>query len=118
MRDARQFLEISASLSYPKDKTLLILNQTGRKEDVKSEEIENILKVKIFGKIPTDESLALSSVNEGVPILLKKPHHPISKSFLDIAKELSKILKTAETKDLKNDKSEKTEPSKRASKKG
>jgi pilus assembly protein CpaE len=118
MRDARQFLEISASLSYPKDKTLLILNQTGRKEDVKSEEIENILKVKIFGKNPTDESLALSSVNEGVPILLKKPHHPISKSFLDIAKELSKILKTAETKDLKNDKSEKTEPSKRASKKG
>jgi len=118
MRDVRQFMEISATLSYPKDKILLILNLTGRKEDVKTEEIENILKVKIFGKIPTDESLALSSLNEGVPILLKKPHHPISRAFSDIAKELLKIIKTAETVILENDKSDKTEPSKRSSKKG
>ena len=82
MRDVRQFMEVAATLSYPKDKTLLILNQTGRKADVKREEIENILKMKIFGKIPSDENVALSSLNEGVPILLKSPRHPISKAFL------------------------------------
>ena len=97
MRDVRQFMEISATLSYPKDKTLLILNHTGRKGDVKREEIENILKMKIFGKIPADENLALSSLNEGVPILLKKPRHPISKAFSDIAKELVKIIQTSKT---------------------
>lgn len=95
MRDVRQFIEISATLSYPKDKTLLILNLTGRKADVKREEIENILKMKIFGKIPADANLALSSLNEGVPILLKKPHHPISKAFFDITKELVKIIQTS-----------------------
>jgi len=91
----RQFIEISATLSYPKDKTLLILNLTGRKADVKREEIENILKMKIFGKIPADANLALSSLNEGVPILLKKPHHPISKAFFDITRELVKIIQTS-----------------------
>ena len=116
MRDVRQFMEISATLSYPKDKTLLILNLTGRKEDVKREEIENILKMKIFGKIPTDENLALSSLNEGIPILLKKPHHPISRAFSDIAKELVKIIQTANTVNSEQGKSEKTEPSKRSSK--
>ena len=95
MRDVRKFMEIAATLSYPKDKTLLILNLTGRKADVKREEIENILKMKIFGKIPADANLALSSLNEGVPILLKKPHHPISKAFFDITKELVKIIQTS-----------------------
>ena len=97
MRDARLFMEISTTLSYPKDKTLLILNLTGRKADVKTEEIENILKVRIFGKIPADDNLALSSLNEGVPILLKKPRHPISKALNDITKELVKIEQTSKT---------------------
>ena len=52
-----------------------MLNLTGRKADVKREEIENILKMKIFGKIPADENLMLSCLNEGVPIVLKSPRH-------------------------------------------
>ena len=95
MRDAKQFMDISATLSYPKDKTLLILNFTGRKANVKTEDIENILKVKIFGVIPSDGNLALNSMNEGVPILVKKPRHPISKAFIDITKELVEIIQTS-----------------------
>lgn len=97
MRDVRQFMEISATLSYPKEKTLLILNLTGRKSNVESEEIENILDTKIFGSIPSDENLALSSLNEGVPILLKKPRHPISKAFSEITKDLVNRMQTPET---------------------
>ena len=106
MRDVRQFMEVAATLSYPKDKTLLILNQTGRKADVKREEIENILKMKIFGKIPSDENVALSSLNEGVPILLKNPRHPISKAFLDITTDLVKIIQTSRAESLEIGKSE------------
>jgi pilus assembly protein CpaE len=90
MRDVRQFIEISSTLSYPKEKILLLLNLTGRKAEVKREEIEKILQLKIFGKIPADGDLALTSLNEGVPILLKKPKHPISKAYIEISKELVK----------------------------
>jgi len=93
MRDVRQFMEVTTTLSYPKDKTLLILNLTGRKGDVKREEIENILKMEVFGKIPADENIALSSLNEGVPILLKKPRHPISKAFSSISKKIVKMIR-------------------------
>ena len=116
MRDVRQFMEISKNLSYPKDKTLLILNQTGRKADVRREEIENILKMKTFGKIPADENLVLSSLNEGVPILLKSPRHPISKAFFDITADLVKIIQTSKTEYLEKEKSEKTELPKKLSK--
>lgn len=116
LRDVKQFMEISATLSYPQDKILLILNLTGRKADVKKEAIENILKMKIFGMIPTDENLALSSLNEGVPIVLKNPRHPISKAFSDIAKDLVKIIQTSKTEYLEKEKSEKTGSTKTSSK--
>jgi len=91
MRDVGLFMEIASSLSYPKEKTLLIVNLAGRKAEVKSNEIESILKIEIFGTISADDELALSSLNEGVPILLKKPHHRISKAYNKIAKDLIKI---------------------------
>ncbi len=93
MRDIGLFMEISASLSYPKEKMLLVVNQAGRKADVKSNEIEGILKMEIFGTIPADDELALSSLNEGVPILLKKPHHRISKAYNKLTKDLLNATK-------------------------
>lgn len=113
LRDVRQFMDVTATLSYPKEKTLLILNLTGRKADVKKEAIEEILNMKIFGKIPSDENLALSSLNEGVPIVLKNSRHPISKAFSDIAKDLVQIIQISKTEYLKGEKDKNLNPLKR-----
>jgi pilus assembly protein CpaE len=118
LRDVRQFMEVSKTLSYPPEKTLLVLNLTGRKADVKREEIEGILKMKIFGRIPADENLALSSLNEGVPIFLKSPHHPISRAIAEIAKELVKFIQASKTKYQASLKSEKSDILKKSSKLG
>jgi len=96
MRDVRQFLEIASTLSYPEEKILLILNMAGRRADVKLREIEDILKMDVFGKIPADEEIALSSLNEGIPILMKKPRHAISRAYKQITKELVKIMQSAQ----------------------
>lgn len=92
MRDVRQFIEVSATLSYPKEKILFILNKTGNKADIRKQEIENTLKIDFFGEIPADEEIALSSLNEGIPIILKKSRHPISKSISKISKNLIKNI--------------------------
>lgn len=118
LRDVRQFMEVTKSLSYPAEKTLLILNLIGRKADVKREEIESILNMKIFGRIPADENLALSCLNEGVPILLKNSRHPISKSYEEIAKGLVKIIQDLNADYLAAMKSESTEVLKKTSKLG
>lgn len=88
LRDARQFLDIAQSLSYPREKILILLNLTGHKTDVKLSEIEQVLQTKVFGMIPADEDAVLSSLNEGVPIILKKPGHPVSKAYTKVAKAL------------------------------
>jgi pilus assembly protein CpaE len=92
MRDIRQFIDISATLSYPSEKLLFVLNMVGRKSDIRKDEIEHTLKIKFFGEVPADEDMALSSLNEGIPIVMKKNRHPISKGIGHIAKRLVKVL--------------------------
>jgi len=118
LRDVRQFMEISKTLSYSPEKTLLLLNLIGRKADVKREEIENILNMKIFGRIPADENMALSCLNEGVPVVLKNPRHPIAKAYEEIARGLVKVIQDMNADYLAKMKSESTEMLKKTSKLG
>lgn len=88
LRDARQFLNFSRALSYSEQKILLVLNQAGHKADVKLSEIEKVLHSKILGTIPADEDLMLSCLNDGIPVMLKKSNHAISKGFKALANAL------------------------------
>lgn len=118
LRDVRQFIEVSKSLSYQPEKTLLFLNLTGRKADVKREEIEKILNMKIFGRTPADENLALTCLNEGVPIVLKNPRHPVAKAYEEITKDLVKLIHGMNADYLAAMKSENAEMLKKTSKLG
>lgn len=109
MRDAKQFIKICENLSYPKEKIVAVLNQIGKKEEVKKEEIEKVLQMKIVGSIPTDEELALSCVNDGVPVIQKKPRHPISKAITDLVEEVDFIIQTGKSEQLENEAIEVTE---------
>lgn len=87
VRDARQFIDICQMLSYPAEKILLVLNNSGHKTDIRRAEIENVLKRKIICEIQTDEKLFVSSLNEGVPAIIKNPRHPASKAMKKLAVE-------------------------------
>jgi pilus assembly protein CpaE len=97
IRDARQFMEISESLSYPKDKTLLLLNSFDKKADMKAEEIEKILKTPIFGKIPIDTKFVINCINEGIPVMTKNPRHPISKALETISDSIGEFVNSNES---------------------
>jgi pilus assembly protein CpaE len=88
LRGARQFMDISRTLSYPREKILLLLNKAGRKSNVHLVEIEKVLRTKVFASIPMDEQIAQSSVNDGIPIMIKKSGHEISKAFRLFSKNL------------------------------
>lgn len=99
LRDARQFMEVATSLSYPMDKIMLILYGAGKRLDIKQEEIENILKMKVFGIIPADGDQMRRSLNEGVPIVIMKPACPISRAYKKVAKRLIKTYESIDTQE-------------------
>ena len=94
LRDARQFLNFARTLSYAEEKINLVLNQSGHKADVKLNDIEKVLHSKILGTIPADEDMMLSCLNDGVPIVIKKSQHPISKAFKALSTALMNTLAT------------------------
>jgi len=94
LRDTRQFLDLSHNtLSYSASKIMLVLNQVGHKTDVNNDEIERVLQAKLSSTIPSDENLVLSSLNDGVPILIKKPRHDISKAINKLANQIAEIIR-------------------------
>jgi MinD-like ATPase involved in chromosome partitioning or flagellar assembly len=81
------------------DKIMLILYGAGKRLDIKQEEIENILKMKVFGIIPADGDQMRRSLNEGVPIVIMKPTCPISRAYKGVAKKLVKIFECIDTQE-------------------
>jgi pilus assembly protein CpaE len=92
IRDVRQFFDIGQLLSYPSEKFLLVLNNSGQRTDIRRSEIEKILKRNIACEIQGDEKLFMSSLNEGVPVIFKNPRHPASKAIKKLAVEISKLI--------------------------
>lgn len=95
LRNARLFMDICRTLSYPREKILLVVNKASGRNDVSMGEIEKVLRTKIFGVIPADENMALSSLNEGVPIITKRANHPISKAYKKLAENLLDVCATS-----------------------
>lgn len=95
IRDVRQFIEVCKTLLYPPEKIILVLNNTGHKADIRSEEIEKILGRKITCAIPADDNFVISSVNEGIPVMVKNPHHPISKAIQGLAAVIKNVIAEA-----------------------
>lgn len=86
IRDVKQFLDLTRTLSYPPEKMMLVLNNTGHKADLRKEEIETILKHRVICTLPGDENMVVGCMNEGIPIVLKNSHHAISKGIQELAK--------------------------------
>lgn len=94
LRDARQFLEISQSLGYPSEKILLVLNEATSKGGIKGGDIESALNRKLFASIPQDTANAQRSLNRGIPLNIRYPNSPISKSIIAMANSLIELAET------------------------
>jgi pilus assembly protein CpaE len=89
IRAVRQFIDICKMLSYPDEKLMLVVNNSGHKMDIHQAQIEKIFKQKITCVIQGDGNLFLSSLNEGIPAIIKKPNHPANRAMQKLAIEIS-----------------------------
>ena len=92
LRNASKFLEICvSSLSIPKEKILLIINQANQREGLKIKDIEDTLQMKAFAEIPAYTSTVLKSINNGTPTMLDHKRSPLSKAYIKLADSLIRI---------------------------
>ena len=91
IRDGKRLLNLFRNLDYPRDKIKLILNRHEKKStDIRLEDLEQTMGMKVFRAVPNSYDAAAASVNQGVPIIKLNRGNPVSKSLLDLAAELAR----------------------------
>ena len=90
IRDGKRMLNLFRNLDYPRDKIKLILNRHEKSTDIRLEDLEQTMGMKVFRAIPNSYDAVAASVNQGVPIIKLSRGNPVSKSLLDLAVELTR----------------------------
>lgn len=89
IRNCQRCLELFERLGYEKEKTKIVLNRFMENEEIKVEDVEEVLEKKIYWKIPNNYFTIMSAINKGIPVGLINPDSNISQSYRELAAMLS-----------------------------
>jgi pilus assembly protein CpaE len=89
IRNIKSALITLNELNYPKSKIKIILNQADSKSLIKAKDIETTLNQEIYARIDFDYKTAMSSLNEGIPVVDKNAKKGMGKEFMNLAKRIA-----------------------------
>jgi pilus assembly protein CpaE len=73
-------------LSYPREIRSVVLNHSDSKVGLTPEDVERALRCPIAAHIPSSRAVPLS-INNGTPITLANPEHPVSQAIIRFAQQ-------------------------------
>ena len=73
-------------LNHPKDRWRLVLNRADMKVGLSIAEVEKTLNMSVSASIPQSNDVP-ASINQGKPIVLESPRHPVSQAIKQLARE-------------------------------
>ena len=94
IRSTQRCMELFEKLGYPADKIKLVLNRYMENEDIKTSDIEEVVKQKVYWKIPNNYLTMMSAINKGVPVSEINPEANIAINYKDFASKISDYLIT------------------------
>ena len=98
LRSAHKALESFERLRIDLKKIRLVLNRHEKNKLLSQDSVEKTLALQTFCTIPNDYPVAISSLNQGVPILETSPHSKLAKGYRSLAsavdRELSSVAVT------------------------
>lgn len=89
IKNCQRCFDLFKKLGYSKDKIKLIINRYMDADDIKIEDVEEVLDHKVFFKIPNNYYTIINSINKGIPICDAAPNSNICKSFKQLGAMLS-----------------------------
>lgn len=95
IRNITQFLEVTNLLEYPQEKIVLVLNKATNRTGMRAEDVEKTIRRKMVIQIGDDAQEMTVSINQGVPLVIRKPTHQIARDINNLARELTPAAKPA-----------------------
>lgn len=89
VRNCQRCLDLFERLGYENEKTKIVLNRFMENDEIKVEDVEDVLGKKIYWKIPNNYFTIMSAINKGIPVGVVNPDSNISQSYRELAAMLS-----------------------------
>jgi len=86
LKNLRVVLDVLDMLSFPAGLRTLVLNRADPKLKLSLEDVQQVVRAPINAQIPASRAVPIS-VNQGVPITIANPGHPVSKAITRLAEE-------------------------------
>lgn len=102
IRSTQRCLDLFEKLGYSKDKIKLVLNRYMENEEIKTVDIEDTVKHKVYWKIPNNYLTMMSAINKGVAVQEINSESNIARNYMDFATKLSDYLITQKLNDAQN----------------
>jgi pilus assembly protein CpaE len=88
IKDAKLFFEITEALEYERERILFVLNKEDKRINIRAEDIEANIKYRIEGRLPLDERVATTAVNQGIPFVLGSRSSHLSQEIVTLSNQL------------------------------
>lgn len=89
IRNCQRCLDLFERLGYEKEKTKVVLNRYMENDEIKAEDVEEVLGQKVYWKIPNNYFTIMSAINKGIPVGIINPEANISQSYRELATIIS-----------------------------
>ncbi len=89
IRDAKRLLEVFRSLEYSHDKIKLLVNRYENGGEIRLDDVERTLNMKVFKTLPNSFKSVAASVNQGIPISKLAQGDPVTKGLQELGHQLA-----------------------------
>jgi len=89
VRNCQRCFDLFKRLGYPKDKIKIIVNRFMENDEIRPEDVEEVLQHPVYFKIPNNYFTTINSINKGLPVCEINPSSNIGKAYRELAALLS-----------------------------
>ena len=92
LRNCQRVLDLFARLGYEGDKTQILINRYMENDDIKVQDVEDVLGKEVYWKIPNNYFTMVASINKGVSAAEINPESNVALSYKEFAMSVSDMV--------------------------
>ena len=89
LRNTQRCLELFDKLGYDREKSKIVINRFMENDEIKEEDVQNVLSKDIFWKVPNNYFAIMSAINKGIPVTEINSSTNVAQSYRELAKYIS-----------------------------
>jgi len=89
IRNCQRCLDLFKRLGYEDDKIKFVINRYMENDEIKIEDVEEVLAHSVYYKIPNNYYTMMNAINKGLPVSDVNPNSNVAQSFKELAAMLS-----------------------------